>query len=72
MKDVLGYEGKNVVITGAASGMGKAGAESLGELRAQVYTLDIAEIATPVAKAIKVDMKNGAIKAGAVNGIYAA
>lgn len=60
MKDVLGYEGKNVVITGAASGMGKAAAESLVELGAQVYALDIAEITTPVAKAIKVDMKDGA------------
>lgn len=60
MKDVLGYEGKNVVITGAASGMGQAAAQLLVDLGAQVYALDIAEVSVPVARAIKVDMKNGA------------
>lgn len=40
MKDYFGYAGKNVVVTGAASGMGKATAEMLVELGAKVYALD--------------------------------
>ena len=34
MKDVLGYEGKRVIVSGAASGMGAATAELLVELGA--------------------------------------
>jgi NAD(P)-dependent dehydrogenase (short-subunit alcohol dehydrogenase family) len=60
MKDLLGYEGKNVVITGAASGMGQAAAQLLIDLGAQVYALDIADVTVPVTQAIKVDMKEGA------------
>lgn len=59
MKDVLGYEDKNVVITGAASGMGQAAAELLVNLGANVYALDIAEVSAPVRKALRVDMKDG-------------
>jgi NAD(P)-dependent dehydrogenase (short-subunit alcohol dehydrogenase family) len=58
MNDVLGYEGKNVVITGAASGMGQAAAQLLVEAGAQVYALDIAEVSAPVSNSMKVDMKN--------------
>jgi len=60
MNDVLGYKGKNVVITGAASGMGQAAAQLLVDVGAQVYALDIAEVAVPVAASFKVDMKDGA------------
>jgi len=60
MSDVLGYKGRNVVITGAASGMGQAAAQLLVDLGATVYALDIADISVPVAKAIKVDMKDQA------------
>lgn len=60
MKDVLGYEGKNVVVTGAASGMGQAAAQLLVDVGAQVYALDIAEVSVPVTSAIKVDMKDAA------------
>ena len=41
MNDVLGYEGRKVVITGAASGMGEAAARLLVELGAEVHALDI-------------------------------
>lgn len=58
MTDFLGYQGKDVVITGAASGMGKAAAQLLVDAGANVYALDIAEVSVPVAKVIKVDMKN--------------
>lgn len=59
MDNILGYEGKTVVITGAASGMGKAAAELLVKLGASVYALDIADVDVPVKSAIKVDMKDG-------------
>ena len=39
--DGLGYRGKTVVLTGAASGMGEAAAELLGELGARVHIVDV-------------------------------
>jgi NAD(P)-dependent dehydrogenase (short-subunit alcohol dehydrogenase family) len=39
--DVLGYEGKRVIVTGAASGMGAATAQILIELGAEVHAIDI-------------------------------
>lgn len=60
MKDVLGYEGKIVVMTGAASGMGAAAAHLLVALGAEVHALDIGEVKAPVKQAIKTDMKNKA------------
>ncbi len=60
MNDILGYQGRNVVVTGAASGMGEAAARLLVDLGARVYALDIAEVSVPVEKAIKVDMKDPA------------
>lgn len=57
MKDYFGYEGKVCVVTGAASGMGKATAELLVELGAKVYALDWAEINIDgLAKAVHVDL----------------
>ena len=46
MKDYFGYQGKVCVVTGAASGMGKATAEMLVDLGAKVYALDWAEVKT--------------------------
>jgi len=46
-KDYFGYAGKNVVVTGAASGMGKATAEMLVDLGANVYAIDMNEVTTP-------------------------
>lgn len=60
MQDVLGYENKTVVVTGAASGMGAAAAQLLVDLGAEVHALDIAEVSVPVAQAIAVDMKDAA------------
>lgn len=43
MKDYFGYSGKVCVVTGAGSGMGKATAELLVELGAEVYAMDFRE-----------------------------
>lgn len=43
MKDYFGYQGKVAVVTGSASGMGKAAAEMLVDLGAKVYALDCHE-----------------------------
>lgn len=60
MNNLLGYQGQNVVITGAASGMGQAAAQLLVDLGAEVYALDIAPVSVPVKAAIETDMKNPA------------
>jgi NAD(P)-dependent dehydrogenase (short-subunit alcohol dehydrogenase family) len=39
--DVLGYEGKRVIVTGAASGMGAATARLLVDLGAEVHAIDV-------------------------------
>lgn len=39
MKNLFGYEGKKVVVTGAFSGMGYAAAKLLCELGAEVYAV---------------------------------
>lgn len=43
MTDYFGYAGKTVVVTGAASGMGRALTEMLVDLGAEVYALDRVE-----------------------------
>lgn len=60
MENLLGYQGQNVVITGAASGMGQAAAQLLVDLGADVYALDIAPVSVPVKAAIETDMKDPA------------
>src|SRR5690606_13189284 len=60
MKDVLGYAGKQVVITGCATGMGAAAAELLVGLGAEVHALDIGEVAVGAKQVVKTDMKSKA------------
>ena len=60
MQNVLGYEGKTVVMTGAASGMGAAAAHLLIELGAEVHALDIGDVSAKVKQSIKTDMKDKA------------
>ncbi|MDE0929255.1 MAG: coniferyl-alcohol dehydrogenase [Halioglobus sp.] len=69
MNDILGYSGKTVVITGAASGMGQAAAQLLVDLGAKVIALDIAPVTVSVASAIQVDMKDPASIDAAVQSI---
>lgn len=57
MHDYFGYEGKVCVVTGAASGIGKATTEMLVNLGAKVYALDIAEVEVPgIEQFIKVSL----------------
>ena len=60
MDDVLGYEGKTVVVTGAASGMGQATAQILVDLRATVIALDIKPTTVPVARSLHIDLRDRA------------
>jgi NAD(P)-dependent dehydrogenase (short-subunit alcohol dehydrogenase family) len=52
MADVLGFAGRKVVVTGAASGMGEAAAKLLVELGAEVHALDVKPVKVAVAQAI--------------------
>lgn len=60
MKDILGYNGKRVVVTGASSGMGEATAHGLVDLGAEVYALSGREPKVPVKKFIRMDLKDKA------------
>lgn len=53
IKELFGYKGKNVVITGSASGMSYDATEMLIELGANVYAVDLNEITLPVKKLLK-------------------
>ena len=56
IKDIFGFEGKNVVISGSASGMSKEATELLIELGANVYAADINEITLPVKSAYRANL----------------
>jgi len=57
MKDYLNYVGAVCVVTGAASGIGKATAEILVDLGALVYTLDVQDCTIPgIRQHIKTDL----------------
>lgn len=59
MKDYFGYQGKVCVVTGAASGMGKATAEMLVDLGAKVYALDWNTVEVDgITEFIPVDLSN--------------
>lgn len=66
MQDVLGYEGKNAVVTGAASGMGAATASLLVQLGAHVTAMDINPVEIDGAESVTVDLLDQASIATAV------
>lgn len=47
MKDYFGYKGKTCVVVGGASGMGRAAVETLVDMEAVVYVLDVKECDVP-------------------------
>ncbi len=58
LKKLLGYAGKNVVITGSASGMSESATKMLIEVGANVYAIDKNDISLPVKKAFKADLSD--------------
>jgi NAD(P)-dependent dehydrogenase (short-subunit alcohol dehydrogenase family) len=54
--DILQYEGKTCVVTGAASGMGDACARTLVELGAEVIGLDVQDVGAPVKESMRLDL----------------
>jgi NAD(P)-dependent dehydrogenase (short-subunit alcohol dehydrogenase family) len=58
MDDVLGYAGRTVVVTGAASGMGAACAEILVGLDADVIGVDIRPTTAAGARSVELDQKD--------------
>ena len=60
MDDVLGYAGRHVVVTGAASGMGAATAAILTNLGARVTALDVRPTEVSVDRALEVDLRDRA------------
>lgn len=69
MDDVLGYAGKKVVVTGAASGMGAATAGLLVDLGAEVHALDVQPTDLAGATARQVDLRDPASIDDAVGAI---
>lgn len=59
IEKLLDLRGKNVIITGAASGMAAAATKLLLSLGANIYAIDRNEIHLPVKKAIQGDLSNG-------------
>ena len=62
----LGFRGKVCVVSAAASGMGEEAARILGELGAQVHTVDIVEPKVPRASHTAMDQGNPASVAAAL------
>jgi NAD(P)-dependent dehydrogenase (short-subunit alcohol dehydrogenase family) len=60
VRDILGYQGLTVVVSGAASGMGAATARTLVDLGAEVHALDVAPVTAPVKQSVACDLKDPA------------
>lgn len=60
MSDLFRYEGKRTIVTGAASGMGAATAQLIGELGGEVIALDIRKPEVPVSEYVQVDLDDRA------------
>ncbi len=56
MKSRFSYEGKRVVVTGAASGIGDATARVVGELGGDVVALDVRAVKAPVLRFVETDL----------------
>src|SRR6476646_10661659 len=67
--DLLNFAGKRAVVTGAASGMGAATANTLIELGAEVHALDLNKPDAAVASFEEVDLRDPAALDGAISTI---
>lgn len=68
-QDVLGYQGKRVIVSGCFSGMGEATARMLVDLGAEVHGFDFKESAVPMASFTQIDLRDPATIEAAVNGV---
>ncbi len=65
MSDILGYNGKRVIVSGCFSGMGEATAKMLIDLGAEVHGLDFKDSTLPLASFSNMDLRDPAtIEAG--------
>jgi NAD(P)-dependent dehydrogenase (short-subunit alcohol dehydrogenase family) len=55
--DLFSYAGKRVLVVGGATGMGAAVARLTSELGAEVTVMDVAEVTYPVARSLRVDLR---------------
>jgi NAD(P)-dependent dehydrogenase (short-subunit alcohol dehydrogenase family) len=60
MTDLLGYQGKRVVVSGCFSGMGEATARLLLDQGAEVHGLDFKDCALPLASFTRIDLRDPA------------
>lgn len=65
--DAFRYDGKRALVVGGATGMGAAAAKIVGDLGGEVVVMDYADVPFPVAKSIKVDMRDQAQMDAAVD-----
>jgi NAD(P)-dependent dehydrogenase (short-subunit alcohol dehydrogenase family) len=56
--EMLRYDGKRVVVSGGASGMGEAIANIVSDLGGEVFVLDVKEATSPTATSITMDLRN--------------
>ncbi len=69
--EVFRYDGKRVLVVGGATGMGAAAAQQASALGAEVVVMDVADVSYPVAKAIKVDLRDKASVDAAIDAVGA-
>jgi NAD(P)-dependent dehydrogenase (short-subunit alcohol dehydrogenase family) len=55
--ELLRYDGKRVVVSGGASGMGEAIAKIVGDLGGEVFVLDVKEAASPNVTYVEMDLR---------------
>jgi NAD(P)-dependent dehydrogenase (short-subunit alcohol dehydrogenase family) len=58
VKNLLSYEGKRVIVSGAASGMGEAAARIVGGLGGEVVAIDVKKPALDDAEFLEVDLRD--------------
>ncbi len=68
MSDILGYNGKRVIVSGCFSGMGEATSKLLLSLGAEVHGLDFKKCTLPLASFSNMDLRDpSSIEAGVAN-----
>ena len=69
MDNILGYQGKRVIVTGCFSGMGEATARLLTELGAEVHGVDYKPTSLKLASFTQLDLRDPESIAAGVDGV---